>query len=52
MAEPSVETSARDDDGFRTAAALFGFYLACMGLAAYLYSVSYTHLTLPTTERV
>ncbi|HZY21665.1 MAG: hypothetical protein ACJ8DU_09875 [Microvirga sp.] len=35
MAEPIVET--RDDDGFRTAAALFGFYLACMGLAAYLY---------------
>ena len=31
MAEPSVETRARDDDGFRTAGALFGFgsyYLA------------------------
>jgi hypothetical protein len=37
MAGPSVEARARDDDGFRTAAALFGFYLACMGLAAYLY---------------
>ena len=37
MAKPIVETKARDDDGFRTAGALFGFYLACMGLAAYLY---------------
>ena len=37
MTKPSVETSARDDDGFRTAGALFGVYLACMGLAAYLY---------------
>ena len=37
IAEPIVETRAKDDDGFRTAGALFGFYLACMGLAAYLY---------------
>jgi hypothetical protein len=34
MAEPIAETR---DDGFRTATTLFGFYLACMGLAAYLY---------------
>jgi len=37
LAEPNVETRARDEDGFRTAATLLGFYLACIGLAGYLY---------------
>ena len=36
MAEPPAPT-ARNSDGFTTAAVLFAFYVLCMGAAAYLY---------------
>jgi hypothetical protein len=34
---PVAPTAVKDSDGFKTAAALFAFYLICMGAAAYLY---------------
>jgi hypothetical protein len=34
---PVPSTRVKDSDGFGTAAALFAFYLVCMGAAAYLY---------------
>jgi hypothetical protein len=38
VASPPVpSTRVQDHDGFGAAAALFGFYLVCMGASAYLY---------------